>query len=215
MKVEPYLVQRETWPDRGRVILAQFDERHVVVYQAFRPEIAEFAAERGYFGGGGFSFERMSWVKPGFLWMMYRSGWATKPNQERILAVSIHRSAFDEVMAEAVESVFAPGSYASRDGWKDAIARSNVRVQWDPDHGPSGEPLARRSIQLGLRGDTLARYSRDWIVGVEDITPFVHVQAFHARAGDLHLLMTPSETAYPVGEQTALQIGMADVQTTP
>jgi len=24
---------------------------------------------------------RMTWIKPNFLWMMYRSGWASKKNQ--------------------------------------------------------------------------------------------------------------------------------------
>jgi len=27
-----------------------------------------------------------------------------------------------------------------------------VRLQWDPDHSPKGEKLARRAIQLGLKG---------------------------------------------------------------
>jgi hypothetical protein len=39
------------WPASGRQILAQFDDDSVVVYQAYRPEIVCFAAERGYFGG--------------------------------------------------------------------------------------------------------------------------------------------------------------------
>ncbi|MFM7854759.1 MAG: DUF4291 family protein [Flammeovirgaceae bacterium] len=29
----------------------------------------------------GLSLNRMTWMKPNFLWMMYRSGWATKHNQ--------------------------------------------------------------------------------------------------------------------------------------
>jgi hypothetical protein len=28
----------------------------------------------------------MDWSKPNFLWMMYRSGWATKERRERIVA---------------------------------------------------------------------------------------------------------------------------------
>lgn len=95
---EPYLNQASNWPKTGRHILAQFDEDTVVVYQAYRPAIGLFAAEHGYFGGE-FSLNRMSWIKPNFLWMMYRSGWGTKPEQEVTLAVSLRRSAFDQILA--------------------------------------------------------------------------------------------------------------------
>jgi hypothetical protein len=46
----------------------------IVVYQAYRPQIGRFAAPRGSFGGSHFSLGLMSWIKPNFLWMMYRSG---------------------------------------------------------------------------------------------------------------------------------------------
>ena len=42
---EPYLEQRKIWPNRGRHILAQYDEKTVVVYQAFNPAIAQYAVE--------------------------------------------------------------------------------------------------------------------------------------------------------------------------
>ena len=34
-----------------------------------------------------YSTTRMTWIKPNFLWMMYRSGWAEKKGQENILAI--------------------------------------------------------------------------------------------------------------------------------
>ena len=43
-KAQSYVEQRdEVWPKAGRHILAQYDEESVVVYQAFCPEIAEYA----------------------------------------------------------------------------------------------------------------------------------------------------------------------------
>src|SRR5262249_25375113 len=150
------------------------------VYQAYRPAIGQFAAEHGYFGGP-FSLERMSWVKPNFLWMMYRCGWGTKQGQEVVLAVWLHRRAFDEVLRQAVHSAFVPEVYASRDEWQQAVARSSVRLQWDPDHDPTGEKVERRAIQLGLRGDVLACYAREWIIRIEDVSPFVSDQARQAR----------------------------------
>ena len=61
------------WPDSGQVILAQYDDRSIVVYQAYHRIAGHFAARHGYFGDG-FSLNRMTWIKPNFLWMMYRSG---------------------------------------------------------------------------------------------------------------------------------------------
>jgi len=46
----------------------------------------------------------MSWVKPNFLWMMYRSGWGIKDNQEVTLALRISRAFFDSLLADAVPS---------------------------------------------------------------------------------------------------------------
>ena len=40
-----YLGQTKYWPDTGRVILARFDEDCVVVYQAFKPSIADYAVQ--------------------------------------------------------------------------------------------------------------------------------------------------------------------------
>lgn len=45
--------------------------------------------------GQKFKMDRMTWIKPSFLWMMYRSGWATKKDQERILAIDIKREGFN------------------------------------------------------------------------------------------------------------------------
>jgi hypothetical protein len=62
------------WPASGRQILAQYDDVSGGVYQAYRPEIGRLATFHGYHGDG-FSLDRMSWIKPNFLWMTYRSGW--------------------------------------------------------------------------------------------------------------------------------------------
>ncbi|HEY3994172.1 MAG TPA: DUF4291 domain-containing protein [Ktedonobacteraceae bacterium] len=193
---EPYLEQQPHWPDEGRHILAQYDDASLVVYQAYRPSIGHFAARHGYFGGD-FSFTRMSWIKPNFLWMAYRSGWGRKEGQEVTLAVRIQRTAFDEILRLAVPSTYQKQLYASEAEWKQALAQSSVRLQWDPDHDPSGKPLARRAIQLGLRGEILANYAREWIVEIEDISDFVAEQREYAR-GDYARLVVPREQVYPM-----------------
>ncbi len=160
-----------TWPKTGEVILASFDENEIVVYQAYKPSIARFAVENQKFGGE-FSFSRMTWIKPNFLWMMYRSGWAQKPDQERVLAISLSLQGFKEILAKAEYSSYHPEFYDSEDEWRRAL-NGDVRLQWDPDHDPVGKALERRAMQLGIRGDTLRQMNETWIWGIEDITDVV------------------------------------------
>ncbi|MEH2055689.1 MAG: DUF4291 domain-containing protein [Nostoc sp.] len=193
---EPYFTQVSNWPKNGRHILAQYDDHLIVVYQAYRPAIGNFAATYGYFGGE-FSFERMSWIKPNFLWMMYRSGWGTQNGQEVVLAIWIKRSAFDQILAAAVHSSYVPELYPDKSTWQRALKQSQVRLQWDPDHHPNGTKLERRAIQLGLRGQVLAAYAKDWIVNIEDISDFVQKQRQNIKS-DCAELITPQERVYSV-----------------
>jgi hypothetical protein len=78
MITRSYLEQSASWPAAGRHILARYDNDSVYVYQAYRASIAHYAVEHQRFGGDDFSYSRMSWIKPNFLWMMYRCGWASK-----------------------------------------------------------------------------------------------------------------------------------------
>jgi hypothetical protein len=205
---ETYEVQRARWPAAGRHILAHYDAETIVVYQAYQPAIAEFAVAHQRFGGPDFSFARMSWVKPNFLWMMYRSGWGTKPGQEATLAVRIRREAFDAILDEAVHSTFVLDVYGSQEDWRAAGARSSVRLQWDPDHDPHGVPVERRAIQLGLRGETLRQYATAWVVEIEDISSFVREQ--RERLANRRPIDTPREDVLPIGDtRVAARLGVS------
>lgn len=207
LATEPYLSQVQRWPRAGRHILAQFDDESVVVYQAYRPAIGHYAAKHQRFGGE-FSFSRMSWVKTNFMWMMYRSGWGTKPDQEVTLAVRIHRAGFDQLLRDAVHSTFAPEIYGERSAWESAVAESQVRLQWDPDHDPTGVKVERRAVQLGLRGPVLAAYAHEWIVEISDISAFVAEQRAHAHP-PYTSLVTPREEVYPVADvEVARRLGV-------
>jgi len=209
---EPYLIQLARWPQSGQHILAQYDKESVIVYQAYNPAVGHFAAKHGYFGGE-FSLSRMSWIKPGFLWMMYRSGWATKPEQEVVLAVRLKRAAFDEILSHAVHSTYIEETYGTMDTWQGLVKSSSIILQWDPDHDPSGARVERRVVQLGLRSSILAHYAHDWILEIEDITSFVHQQYLRARTQDLDRLVTPREAVYPVADlQIALRLGMTSLE---
>jgi hypothetical protein len=194
-----YLAQRENWPDEGRHILAHYDEHSVVVYQAFKQTIGRFAAMQGFFGGG-FRQDRTSWVKTNFLWMMYRSQWGTAPQQEIVLAVFLKRDAFDWLLSQAVHSRYHAHLYPSDAAWYAQLRRSPVVLQWDPDHAPMGQRLSRSAIQLGLRGEALARYAREWIVAIEDISDFVAQQRLFVQTKAFDRLQVPYETVYPVAD---------------
>lgn len=187
LTIELHSLQDAGWPVSGEHILAHFDDESIVVYQAYRPETALYALQHGHFGGPTYSFNRMSWIKPNFLWMMYRCGWATKPGQEMVVGLRIRRAFFDRILANAVASTWQPAQYASREDWKAAVEASDVRLQWDPDHDPLGAPLERRAVQLGLRGQTLKAFATSELLEVIDMTPFVHAQRPLAMARDARL----------------------------
>ena len=194
LELEPYLSQLPQWPHQGRHVLAQHDAASIVVYQAFRPGIADEAVTLQRFGAA-FSRSRMSWIKPNFLWMMYRSGWATKVDQERVLAIRIRRAFFESLLLEAVPSSFLPKHHPSRADWQTAVSRSEVRLQWDPDHNPGGSPVQRRALQLGLRGRLLEEYSSAAILGILDVTEFARAQRSNAHP-PYASLMLPSERVF-------------------
>lgn len=209
MRLELHRDLVATWPTSGRHILATYDDTSVVVYQAYRPSIGRFAAAHGWFGGG-FSLSRMSWVKPNFLWMMYRSGWGAKEGQEVTLAVRIRRDAFDAILTAAVPSSYVPQLFDTEATWRHAVAHSEVRLQWDPDHDPSGAPVERRAIQLGLRGSVLARYAREWIVSIDDISELVAAERGNADGFRSKDLRVPAERVYPVADpDVARRLGIS------
>lgn len=79
--------------------------------------MAEEAVTLGTFGKR-FKMERMTWIKPSFLWMMYRCGWGLKENQERVLGIDIKLEAFDYLAENAVVSTYSESLNISFDEWK-------------------------------------------------------------------------------------------------
>ena len=199
LPTELYREQCARWPATGRHILAHYDAETIVVYQAYRPAIGKFAVPNGTLGGD-FSYDRMSWIKPNFLWMMYRSGWGRKENQEFTLGLRLRRATFDRILSQAVASSFAQSDSVDESAWSAAVASSDVRLQWDPDHDPAGTPLPRRAIQLGLRGAPLVDFGKHELLEVIDMTAFVASQRGHLIGRDPDQLRTPVERVYVPGD---------------
>jgi Domain of unknown function (DUF4291) len=200
MKLEtiPYTNYELGLPQSGQHILGQLRGENIIVYQAFNPAIANYAVQHQKFGGTAYSFSRMSWIKPNFLWMMYRAGWAMKEHQQRILAIEIPLTHFETILEQATYSSFQPDVYADKAAWEMALQTSEVRLQWDPDHNPSGAKLQRRAVQLGMKGDILKQFCTEWIVSIEDITPFVHEQGRCVAQNDWANLWVMKENVVPI-----------------
>lgn len=196
IRLEPYPSYLNRIPQMGKHIIGFQTENEIVVYQAYKPSIAQYAVKNQTLGGTDFSFKRMSWIKPNFLWMMFRCGWAEKENQERVLAIWLKKQAFEQILNEAVLSTFDEETYGTREIWQKLLSEKEVRVQWDPDHGPKGNKLERKAIQLGLKGETLQFFANEGIQHIEDITPLVKKQSLYVKQDELDKLWVPAESIY-------------------
>ena len=177
-------------------IRAVYTADTIRVYQAYRSEIAEQAVKLGHFGDK-FSLERMTWIKPSFLWMMYRCGWAKKEGQERVLAIDIDRTGFDSMLKNAVVSSYKKELGISMDEWKAQIHSSEIRVQWDPERDIYGNPLNYRSLQLGIRGESVKKYVYEWTKNITDITDYVTKLDSLKNSGVDITDRLPKEMIYP------------------
>lgn len=192
IELKKYNEQIKEWPKSGYHIMAQYDDKEIIVYQSYRKEIGEFAAKNQFFGGA-FSLERMTWIKPNFLWMMYRNGWGTKEGQEVVLAIHLKIDAFQKYLQDAVYSTHDSSLGKSYEEWQTEVKTSSVRLQWDPDHDPYGEKLERRAIQIGLRDDFIKSFAKEDILLIEDISGFVQEQYEFVQKKQLENLLIPAE----------------------
>ncbi|TYC18335.1 DUF4291 domain-containing protein [Actinomadura syzygii] len=142
--------------------------------------------------------DRMTWVKPYFLWMMYRCGWGMKAGQETVLAVEITREGFEWALRNSCLSHYERGLYPDRDAWRRQLKRAPARVQWDPERDLRGRALPYRSLQLGLCGEAVRRYADEWIVSIGDVTPLAREIHGLVRGGELEAAarLLPRERPY-------------------
>lgn len=184
-----------------RQIRAVFDERTIRVYQVYSHVIADSALQHGRFVSPPFSMTRMTWIKPSFLWMMYRAGWGEKDDgQRRILALDIRRDGFEWALSQACLSHYDPDFHPSHAAWQVALQASLVRIQWDPERDFHFRALNHRSLQIGLRDDAVRRYVEEWVVAITDITADCTLVNAAVQAGDLvgAQQMLPAERPYPL-----------------
>lgn len=181
-----------------RQIRAVFDETTVRIYQAYSDLIADSALRHGTFVSPPFKIDRMTWVKPSFLWMMYRAGWGHKDvGQKRILAIDITREGFEWALEHSCAS--HPDPSISKEEWAHLKQSTPVRIQWDPERDLMLQPLPYRSIQIGLGKEAVKQYTSQWIQRISDVTSLAHTihDLVQSKRWEEARQVLPKEVPYP------------------
>ena len=190
-------------------IRADYNQHTITVYQAYNDAIADVAVRDGRFGAS-FSFNRMTWIKPSFMWMMERSNWGLKKDQQHILAIRIKRTFFDTLLEQAVLTTPKAHVYPHAGIWETLFAQANVYVQWDPERSINGKKLEHRSLQLGISRNLISQFNEDAIVAIDDLTPLVrkcHNLLINGKTTQAKSFLPP-EKIYPVSAAARKALGM-------
>jgi len=209
-----------------RQIRAIYDERRIIVYQAYNDAIADAAVKGNSFKApmeaGLWKPTRMTWIKPSAVWMAYRCGWTTMKdkNQARVLALHLSREGFEDLLMDAHLSHSSVDQSKCRD--------SSVVVQWDPEREMDTEgagkqvytrPLRNvRSIQIGLRGTAVQKLLDPTLVlEITDETrrfkkAAAALEAGNAEEASAALWPSQRESLLPVSPQLMSVLGMYEQQ---
>ncbi|KAK9789672.1 putative ATP-dependent RNA helicase DHX8 [Seiridium cardinale] len=155
-----------------REIRAVYDDETITVYQAYNADIASEAVKHQNLNASPlFKPVRMTWIKPSWCWMMYRSGYSYKDeNQERILALKMRQEDFLNLLKKS--KLTTEKTEGPEDGEKggSSAGGAEVKVQWDPERTARLGRLDYRSIQIGIRGSLRTEWVDKWIVEIQDVT---------------------------------------------
>jgi hypothetical protein len=190
-------------------IRAEFDKKTITVYQAYNEEIALPAIKNNKFENP-FSFNRMTWIKPSYLWLMERSNWGEKSNQDYILGIKIKRECWEKALSLGVLTHPDKDVYASGFEWEKQFSEAKVHIQWDPERTLRGEKLEERSIQVGISRFLIEEFNNEWIAEIINLTPLtkkinqLRKIGKHKEAKKL----LPQEKNYPLDSQIEKRIGI-------
>ncbi|KAF2000132.1 hypothetical protein P154DRAFT_209614 [Amniculicola lignicola CBS 123094] len=186
-----------------RQIRASYTPTTIIVYQAYSASIACPAVETQRLDASPeFSPSRMTWIKPSWAWMLYRSGYSYKDSrQAHILALHMTHDSFKSLLRKAVLS---HGRVA---GSKNAKVETtpppvSVRVQWDPERSVRLDRLAYRSIQIGIPG----AFKEEWLAGI------VKIEDVTERARELKALLD-EDVEGKIGVEALVEKGLVPVET--
>ena len=189
-----------------RQVRADHDDEGLYVYQAYRAEIGRYALANQHFGGP-FKMDRMTWIKPSFGWMLYRSGYGEKPGQEFVLRIKIKHGGFRTMLGNAVLSHYIPAVHGTEPDFQKAKRNSECRIQWDPERDMRLHALPIRAIQVGIKGSLVHSYVNEWILSIDDVTPLAHAVRDAVRTRG-PLPPVPEEKHYPVSSEVGRRLGI-------
>ncbi|MEL6561929.1 MAG: DUF4291 domain-containing protein [Bacteroidota bacterium] len=190
-------------------IRASYDRETITVYQAYNKQIALNAFKNNRFESP-FSFNRMTWIKPSYLWLMERSNWATKSNQEYILGIKIKRTFWEKALSLGVLTHPDNAVYASGFDWEQQFRDAPVHIQWDPERTLKGGKLNERTIQVGISRQLIEEFNNEGITEITDLTALTkkiyHLKLAGKYAAAKRLL--PKEKVYPLDIDIEQRIGI-------
>ena len=143
----------------------------------------------------------MTWIKPSFAWVLYRSGYGKKDiNQKRILKLKLRHDDFSSLVSRCT---FGRNNSVVGEG----------RIQWDPErdlyaaewHEKHGcwypkRCTETRAIQIGLKGSMSEEYV-GCVVKIEDVTELANL------VGEVHTSGTESD-----GQDGSVQQQLQELQ---
>ena len=184
---------------KNYTIRADYNKNSIIVYQAYRDQIAHPALKQQKFVPP-FSLKRMTWIKPSFLWLMARSNWGQKKGQENILGIRISRQGWDRALSNGVLTTPELSIYPNYESWEQQFSQAKVHIQWDPERSIHGKKSELRSIQVGLSRFIIEEYVEDWTHEIIDYTPLVKKINRLIKQGKLTEAkrLLPKEKPYPI-----------------
>jgi hypothetical protein len=139
--------------------------------------------------------------------MLHRSGYAGKHRQEAIARIHLSHDGFLAILRQAVPTLYSESLFSDTAAWHDALRRSDVRYQWDPDRDLFDRKLEHRAIQMGIQGATVHRYVDEWILGIEDVTDLAHQIRDAALDTQLTFPQVPREREYIIPAEITSSLG--------
>jgi len=190
-------------------IRANYDHKTITLYQAYNKSIALPAIKNNKFEKP-FSFNRMTWIKPSYLWLMERSNWGTKSNQEFILGIKLKREYWEKALSQGILTHPDKNIYPNGLEWEQKFKNAKVHIQWDPERTLKGAKLQERSIQVGISRFLIEEYNNKWIEEIIDLTPLTKKINQLRKLGKYKEAkrLLPKEKIYTLNSEIEKKIGV-------
>ena len=154
-------------------------------------------------GCGGWKPDRGTWIKPSLGWMLYRSGYGHKPNQNRVLRIYLSHRVITHILSTC-RLTNTNRDQRSQSKLSQTERGGNGVIQWDPERDLffrekdnknylPRKMLRQRAIQVCVPGK-LSRFYASNILAIDDVTDLAH------RIGEAHKIQNDKDSEAAVRE---------------